>query len=52
MDLNELLKELERAKRNVIAMIECKDVICDFHSLSYRAQRVEELREQIKPFIS
>ena len=41
------LEELAKAKENVIACLENQGISVDFHGLSYWANKVEKLREEI-----
>jgi len=42
------IKELKEAKQNVIYLLNNAESLVDMHGLVYWAQRVEELREDIK----
>ena len=49
-DLKQLIEELEKAKKAVLSCL--KDgVLVDFHGLGYWAQKVEDLRKQIKELL-
>lgn len=47
-DLKQLIDELEEAKNNVLACLKNANVSVNFHGLTYWAERVEKLREEIK----
>ena len=44
----DLVDELEIAKQNVKILLKDSEASVDFHSITYWAERVEKLREEIK----
>ena len=46
--MENLIKELEKAKENVLRLLEHSDGLIDMHWLEYRAWKVEKLRNEIK----
>ena len=49
--MEDKIKELEKAKKAVIACLEDGAIIVDFHGLSYWANEVERLRKEIKDYV-
>jgi ribulose-5-phosphate 4-epimerase/fuculose-1-phosphate aldolase len=49
--IKEKMEELEQAKENVKYLLENGDALVDMHGITYWANRVETLREQLKPLI-
>ncbi len=49
--IKEKMEELAEAKKNVKWLLENGDGLVDMHGIVYWADRVETLREQIKPLI-
>lgn len=47
-NLQQLTTELEKAKHNVVRLLENENWLVDMHGLGYRADRVEKLRNEIK----
>lgn len=46
--IKELFENLEKAKKNVLRLLENEGGLVDMHGLKYRAWVVENLREDIK----
>ena len=46
--MEQKIKELEEAKKNVSWLLENGDGLVDMHGIEYWAGRVEKLREEIK----
>lgn len=44
-------EELEKAKKNCMAILEKDGVLVDMHGLSYWASEVERLRKEIKEML-
>jgi hypothetical protein len=47
-ELQDLLIKLETAKRNVKELLDSPESLIDMHGLSYWAEVVEQLREDVK----
>lgn len=50
-NLQQKIKELEEAKKAVLACLEGESVSVDFHGLAYWAGVVERLRKEIKELL-
>ena len=50
-NLEQKIKELEEAKKAVLACLNKPGVLVDFHGLAYWAGVVERLREEIKSIL-
>ena len=57
MDTNKInnavkaMEELQKAKHAVQYCLDNPNGLCDFHGLKYWAERVEELREQVRELL-
>jgi hypothetical protein len=49
--MTELFEKLQYAKKAVIWLVEHESGSVDFHGLSYWAQEVERLREEVKKLL-
>lgn len=50
-DLKSKIEDLEYAKKAVLTILKDSKCLVDMHSLSYWAERVEKLREEIKEML-
>lgn len=50
-ELKKKIDELEKAKKAVLSTLEDSECLVDWHDLSYWANRVVELRKQIKEML-
>lgn len=47
-EIEKIIDEIEKAKKNVLYLLENPEASIDFHGLEYYAGVVENLREKIK----
>lgn len=50
-DIKKKVEELEKAKNAVKATLESMDCLVDMHGLTYWAERVERLRQEIREML-
>lgn len=47
-NIQELFEKLEKAKQNILRLLNHPEGLCDMHGLEYRAWELERLRKEIK----